>query len=366
MSISRRSGIMSLSNSRLSGFFCCLIPRICPPPPRAGKTLIGALRRHNYGQYIANGPTFAQVREAIKSKQKQLKRDGKGNMPNKSDAVSDEELEIMWQNGQLGGSTPDSILQTLWFYNTVHFGLRGSAEHRDMCWGDVELKSDGNKKEYLEFNERQTKTRTGENPRDIRAVKPKLFANLENPDRCPVNIYKVYAQKRPQGYSEASHPFYIASTTKHLPSRTETWFKRNPVGVNKLQSMMSRMVTSAGITTDKHLTNHSARKYLIQKLNDNEVPANHIMQISGHKNIASINNYSHLNQHQHQNISRILHNSNRTVRKHSWCRKITHPLKSSGSASPSPQYPVPVVPPCCTFNFKSLSHKFNCKFIIAS
>ena len=30
--------------------------------------------------------------------------------------------------------------------------------------------------EYLEFNERQTKTRTGNDPRDVRAFAPKMFS----------------------------------------------------------------------------------------------------------------------------------------------------------------------------------------------
>jgi len=36
------------------------------------------------------------------------------------------------------------------------------------------------------------------------------------------------------------------------------------------------------------LTNHSARKHTIQKLNDNEIPPTHIMQLSGLKNVQSI------------------------------------------------------------------------------
>ena len=47
------------------------------------------------------------------------------------------------------------------------------------------------------------------------------------------------------------------------------------------------------------------RKHLIQKLNDNGVPANQIVQISGHKNINSINNYSKLNPGQSKQISSI-------------------------------------------------------------
>ena len=71
--------------------------------------------------------------------------------------------------------------------------------------------------------------------------------------------------------------------------------------------MMKRMIAGANIQTNKKLSNHSARKFLIQKLNDNNVPPNRIMQISGHKNVNSINNYSHINRTQHKDISRILH-----------------------------------------------------------
>jgi hypothetical protein len=66
------------------------------------------------------------------------------------------------------------MLNTLWFNNTLHFGMRGGKEHRDLCWGDIQLKKDENGElEYLEYTERQTKARTGENPRNIRPVKRK-------------------------------------------------------------------------------------------------------------------------------------------------------------------------------------------------
>ena len=108
-------------------------------------------------------------------------------------------------------------------------------------------------------------------------------------------------------FSEPNNQFYVAITTVHHQSPQEIWFKRNPVGVNKLSSMMKQMVERAGLNPDKNFTNHSARKHLVQKLIDFNVPANQIMQISGHKNIHSINNYSHINEDQHRQISEIFH-----------------------------------------------------------
>ena len=67
---------------------------------------------------------------------------------------------------------------------------------------------------------------------------------------------------------------------------------------------MKRMAAIRGI--EKKLTNHIERKHLEQKLSENNVPANQIIQITGHRNIQLINNYSHINKTQHKAISRIL------------------------------------------------------------
>ena len=45
---------------------------------------------------------------------------------------------------------------------------------------------------------------------------------------------------------------------------------------------------------------------MIQKLNSHEVPPTHIMQISGHKNVQKLNNYSSLSEKQQLNMSNIL------------------------------------------------------------
>ena len=89
--------------------------------------------------------------------------------------------------------------------------------------------------------------------------------------------------------------------------------------------MLKRMVQHSGMNQNKHLSNHSARKYHIQKLNDNTIPPNQIMQISGHKNIAFINEvYSHINSHQHRQISQILR-SNSNDKRHLSCLNSNDP-----------------------------------------
>ena len=53
-------------------------------------------------------------------------------------------------------------------------------------------------------------------------------------------------------------------------------------------------------------TNHAGRKTLVPKLQDNDFTPNQIVQITGHKNLQSINNYSSLRERQMENISNIL------------------------------------------------------------
>ena len=99
-------------------------------------------------------------------------------------------------------------------------------------------------------------------------------------------------------------PFYLGSnhTTKNSD---KSWFKASAMGVNKLNSLMNTMAEDTGLD-NSHLTNYSARKRTNQALNDKDFPSSHIMQLSGHQNVQSINNYSHVSQEQQKSMSRIL------------------------------------------------------------
>ena len=59
----------------------------------------------------------------------------------------------------------------------IHFGLRGCKEQKKLRWVDTVLKTKSDGKEYLEYFERQKKTRTGEDPRNQRPIKPRMYAN---------------------------------------------------------------------------------------------------------------------------------------------------------------------------------------------
>ena len=94
---------------------------------------------------------------------------------------------------------------------------------------------------------------------------------------------------------EPDSSFYLSvnyfKPETHASVEGKNWFKAQPMGVNKLNNIMKYTTCAAGIPGK---TNHSGRKTLGQKLQDNGVPPNQIIQITGHKNLQSVNNYSSL------------------------------------------------------------------------
>ncbi|WAR15575.1 hypothetical protein MAR_005680 [Mya arenaria] len=224
-------------------------------------------------------------------------------------AISHAEIDQLYATGELGNHNPRSLINTLWFKTTTHFGIRGGGtEHKQLMWGDIQLGIEGSE-EFLEFNERQTKTRTDSDTNNIRRQKPRMYAT--GTERCPVVTYKQYADHRPMIFSADDHPFYLAvDTNKVNPADHAQWFLAAPIGRNKLDSIMKKMAERAGLPAlmnGKRLTNTSASKRLCQKLLQSNVPDTQAILITGHKNAGSLNNYRVLSNDQRQSISNLLY-----------------------------------------------------------
>ena len=70
--------------------------------------------------------------------------------------------------------------------------------------------------------------------------------------------------------------------------------------------MVKNMLAGSQVHSDKKLVNHSTKKHLVQKLLDNNIPPNKIVEIAGHKNVSSLNNYSAISGRRQQHISTVL------------------------------------------------------------
>ena len=167
------------------------------------------LKKCRYSESVITGQNFARTRDALKSKQKHLKWLGKGNKPNEASSLTAEEIDILFEQKEMGFSSPKALINTLWLNNCMHFGLRGGKEQRELKWGDVVLKTNPFGKEYLEYcTERQTKTRPGDNPSKVKKVKPKMYEEPSLPPTKPRVCVQVLQGKTTQGNSRRGRAIF--------------------------------------------------------------------------------------------------------------------------------------------------------------
>ena len=244
---------------------------------------------------VVRDKEFKLTKEVLATKRKLLKRCGLGNRPNKARVLTDEQEEMLWTTGALGDSTPPTLQNTLWFLFAKLFGWRGRDESRQLRWGDVNLSSDELGMESITFNERATKTRTGQAGGPIREFVPTIWGN-KNTARCPIRLFKKFDNLRPTAAKTPDFAFFLTAR----PDK----FVAIPMGERYLGNRMSTIAKEAGLVG--HFTNHSVRKTTITQLVHAGVHPTQVAQLSGHKNVSSINNYSAASVGQQKNMCSIL------------------------------------------------------------
>ncbi|CAC5392202.1 unnamed protein product [Mytilus coruscus] len=90
---------------------------------------------NGYIHDIMKDLTIKKSRDCLMAKKKHLKELGLGNLPNAAEAIESDEEEELFSSGAFGTENSDSLLAAIWYLNTIHFGLQGSHEHRQLNWG---------------------------------------------------------------------------------------------------------------------------------------------------------------------------------------------------------------------------------------
>ena len=235
---------------------------------------------------------FEESRKVLAAKRRSLvNTHGKGNKPHAADALDDKEEDALFDSGEFGLENPVSLQRTIWWFLSLHFGFRARDESRKLRWGDVELQQDPltGQERLVWLAERGTKTRIGQEHGHQRSFQPKIFATDNN--RCPIKFYKAFESHRPAEMKKPDSPFYLA--VRHHRKPTDTiWYMKSPLGKNEIGKFMVKAAEKAGLgSSGKKLTNHSVRKTCISRLLDANVPETFVAQLSGHKNINSLQHY---------------------------------------------------------------------------
>ena len=85
------------------------------------------------------------------------------------------------------------------------------------------------------------------------------LSNVFNKYNMVVGYFTLRSQLRSSG------PLYLSII--HKPVSNSLWYKNVPMGQHTIKSIMKRMIeNSSPPNSDKKLTNHSARKSLVKKI----------------------------------------------------------------------------------------------------
>ena len=237
---------------------------------------------------IIRDKVFKPANEALDASLKDLARQGLISSTKHKRPISSEDLEALYAANQLGLDTPESLVNTAWFYTVLYFGKRGRENQRAMKPGDLQLKTTTSGLKYFVLSERATKNHPGgisDNEDESQSV---MMAWPGNP-RCPVAFLEKYLAKRetqcdalwqkPKNHNASS--FY---------STDEVWFCNAPMGKHKLENLLTVMCKKAGLA---HVyTPHCIRATSVTVLKAAGLENCRVKSVTGHASDKSIESYS--------------------------------------------------------------------------
>ncbi|XP_075284392.1 activating transcription factor 7-interacting protein 1 isoform X2 [Opisthocomus hoazin] len=225
------------------------------------KSMRAGLNRHlkmpPYNRQIClmKDKEFASANRVFVSVVKMLRTRGKDETHHRP-PIAAEDLRKIKQSGVLGLHSPLALVNKVWFDLQLHFAKRGTEILRDLAPDAFVVEKDKNGRRYAMFRY-PGKGRNGEDPHKM----GKMYAIPGDPN-CPVFSLELYLSKLPpEPPAFYLHPLKL---TSEQMQEQPVWYKREPMGVNYLGTMMPRISVAARLS--QRYTNHSLRTTTIQLL----------------------------------------------------------------------------------------------------
>ena len=189
-----------------------------------------------------------------------------------------------------------------------YFALRSGDKHQQLRYHPCQIKviEKPGERPYLVYTEDISKNRPG----GLKGCKykPKVvthYANIENPSRCFVRIFKKYNSLCPP--DRPHDAFYLSPIRNPTHDR---WFSCVPVGGNKLANVVSTMCKLAGIGGYK--TNHSLRATAATRLYSSGIDEQLVMDRTGHRSTEGVRSYKRTSSEQQEAVFDILSSHKRS------------------------------------------------------
>ncbi|XP_018647285.1 hypothetical protein Smp_166880 [Schistosoma mansoni] len=180
-------------------------------------------------------------------------------------------IERLWTSGELGSSNPHSLLLSMWFYISRHFGIGCRTDHAKLAYGNIVIGVNSTTGErHLQFTSLPhgavsvgTLRKVSKSTKEFAPpVKPRQPDNLlpeclTKPDRCPVRLFEAFCSHRPCSSNSVESPFYLqperCNSIIHASMNNPTWFTSNALGKNKIGSMLNGALQNIGMPVGRQV-----------------------------------------------------------------------------------------------------------------
>ncbi len=248
---------------------------------------------------------FAEFRAVLDSEMKRLRAAGIGTVRKQAEPITMDEEDVLWEKGLLGDKNAQTLVDTMLYMNGLYFALRGGREHRNLRYkpSQIQLVEKPGERPYLLYTEDLSKNHPG--GLKGRQVKPKCVkhhANIENPKRCFVRLYKLYHSRCPPDRPADGYYLKPLKTPKD-----NCWYAPIPIGHSSLNTTISRLCKTAGI--HGYRTNHSLRATAATRLHQSGmIQEQEIMARTGHRSLEGVRSYKRTSSEQMELVSDVLSN----------------------------------------------------------
>ena len=280
-------------------------------PPRTIHLLLSGLQRHmrekkekSFDIFSREAVAFKQLMSMCDNYYRELREAGVGAASKPTEVLTDADVESLWSSGSFSLSTPQGLLNAVFFCNGKNFLLRGGAEHRSLKLSQVCKNVSPEGRVRYTYTENTSKNQGGGLLQlDVSHKIVHQFENSDLGERCHVFLLDKYLAKLPESAIEQDI-FYLRPLAKITKEENVPWFSSVPVGKNALSKMVQEMCSKANIQGKK--TNHSLRASGITQMFQAGLPEKVIQDRSGHCSLDGLRKYERVSEEQQAEACKVL------------------------------------------------------------
>ncbi|PKY34503.1 hypothetical protein RhiirB3_498880 [Rhizophagus irregularis] len=238
---------------------------------------------------------FRIVRDTLHTRMIELEEINNGEY-NGADPLTDEEMVKIFEHPDISSNSPDGLLRRVFLWVGCCTARRGGSYHSIMA-SHFKKRDDGGYN-IVPIHDKTHQGgyyyQTNSNQQPVHIIPPD-----EPGTYGACHDIRKYLSLRP---NNAEENFFLR-INKDIE---ENWYSTFHLGRDKLSGMLKEICNITGIDcTNRRIVNHSLRKRTAQKLNDEGLDSQAIMNVTLHQSIAGLNAYRTQNEKQKLDIAKL-------------------------------------------------------------